>query len=126
MANTLHFIQEQQALLRRLLSVADRFLIVEYPILLTTKLLQRTVPLVILVTEKLSCRSEIPREEVFRDHFHPHHHRIVSLDILRGLNVALMIFVNELAKVACLVDLSRSRQNRRDDVRGHGVPPASF
>jgi predicted acyltransferase len=23
-----------------------------------------------------------------------HHHRIVSLDILRGLNVALMIFVN--------------------------------
>ena len=30
MANTLHFIQEQQALLRRLLSVADRFLIVEY------------------------------------------------------------------------------------------------
>jgi ubiquinone/menaquinone biosynthesis C-methylase UbiE len=30
MANTLHFIQEQQALVRRLLSVADRFLIVEY------------------------------------------------------------------------------------------------
>lgn len=30
MANTLHFIQEQQALLRRLLSEADRFLIVEY------------------------------------------------------------------------------------------------
>jgi ubiquinone/menaquinone biosynthesis C-methylase UbiE len=30
MANSLHFIQEQQALLRRLLSVADRFLIVEY------------------------------------------------------------------------------------------------
>jgi hypothetical protein len=30
MANTLHFIQEQQPLLRRLLSVADRFLIVEY------------------------------------------------------------------------------------------------
>ncbi len=30
MANTLHFIREQQALLRRLLSVADRFLIVEY------------------------------------------------------------------------------------------------
>jgi hypothetical protein len=30
MANTLHFIQEQQALLRRLLSAADRFLIVEY------------------------------------------------------------------------------------------------
>ena len=28
-----------------------------------------------------------------------HHHRIVSLDILRGLNVALMIFVNELAAV---------------------------
>ena len=27
------------------------------------------------------------------------YHRIVSLDILRGLNVALMIFVNELAKV---------------------------
>jgi heparan-alpha-glucosaminide N-acetyltransferase len=27
------------------------------------------------------------------------HHRIVSLDILRGLNVALMIFINELAKV---------------------------
>jgi len=30
MANTLHFIEEQQAFLRRLLSVADRFLIVEY------------------------------------------------------------------------------------------------
>src|ERR1700751_4021128 len=30
MANTLHFIQEQQPLLRRLLSVANRFLIVEY------------------------------------------------------------------------------------------------
>jgi ubiquinone/menaquinone biosynthesis C-methylase UbiE len=30
MANTLHFIQEQQVLLRRLLSVADRCLIVEY------------------------------------------------------------------------------------------------
>jgi SAM-dependent methyltransferase len=30
MANTLHFIQEQQVLLRRLLSVADCFLIVEY------------------------------------------------------------------------------------------------
>jgi ubiquinone/menaquinone biosynthesis C-methylase UbiE len=30
MANTLHFIQEQQVFLRRLLSVADRFLIVEY------------------------------------------------------------------------------------------------
>jgi ubiquinone/menaquinone biosynthesis C-methylase UbiE len=30
MANTLHFIQEQQLLLRRLLSVTDRFLIVEY------------------------------------------------------------------------------------------------
>ena len=30
MANTLHFIQEQQAFLRRLLSVADRFLILEY------------------------------------------------------------------------------------------------
>jgi trans-aconitate methyltransferase len=29
-ANTLHFIQEQQALLRRLLPVADCFLIVEY------------------------------------------------------------------------------------------------
>jgi predicted acyltransferase len=29
----------------------------------------------------------------------PHHHRIVTLDILRGLNVALMIFINELAKV---------------------------
>jgi hypothetical protein len=35
-------------------------------ILLTTKLLQRKVLLVILVTEKLSCRSEIPREDVFR------------------------------------------------------------
>jgi hypothetical protein len=30
MANTLHFIQKQQKLMRRLLSVADRFLIVEY------------------------------------------------------------------------------------------------
>jgi ubiquinone/menaquinone biosynthesis C-methylase UbiE len=30
MANTLHFIQEQQALLKRLLSVTDRFLVVEY------------------------------------------------------------------------------------------------
>jgi hypothetical protein len=30
MANTLHFIQEQQVFLRRLLSVADCFLIVEY------------------------------------------------------------------------------------------------
>lgn len=30
MANTLHFIREQQALLRRLLSVTDRFLVVEY------------------------------------------------------------------------------------------------
>jgi hypothetical protein len=30
MANTLHFIQEQQTLLRRLLSVAERFLILEY------------------------------------------------------------------------------------------------
>jgi hypothetical protein len=30
MANTLHFIQEQQALMRRLLSVTDSFLIVEY------------------------------------------------------------------------------------------------
>jgi SAM-dependent methyltransferase len=30
MANTLHFIQDQHALMRRLLSVADRFLIVEY------------------------------------------------------------------------------------------------
>jgi hypothetical protein len=30
MANTLHFIREQQLLLRRLLSVADCFLIVEY------------------------------------------------------------------------------------------------
>jgi ubiquinone/menaquinone biosynthesis C-methylase UbiE len=30
MANTLHFIQDQQALMRRLLSVSDRFLIVEY------------------------------------------------------------------------------------------------
>jgi SAM-dependent methyltransferase len=30
MANTLHFIQEQQVFLRKLLSVADRFLIVEY------------------------------------------------------------------------------------------------
>jgi hypothetical protein len=30
MANTLHFIEEQQVFLRRLLSVADRFLIVEY------------------------------------------------------------------------------------------------
>ena len=28
-----------------------------------------------------------------------HHHRIVSLDILRGLNIAIMIFVNELAGV---------------------------
>jgi ubiquinone/menaquinone biosynthesis C-methylase UbiE len=30
MANTLHFVQAQQVLLRRLLSLADRFLIVEY------------------------------------------------------------------------------------------------
>ena len=30
MANTLHFIQEQQLFLRMLLSLADRFLIVEY------------------------------------------------------------------------------------------------
>jgi ubiquinone/menaquinone biosynthesis C-methylase UbiE len=30
MANTLHFIEEQKAFLRRLLPVADRFLIVEY------------------------------------------------------------------------------------------------
>jgi SAM-dependent methyltransferase len=30
MANSLHFIQEQQALIRRLLSVTDSFLIVEY------------------------------------------------------------------------------------------------
>jgi len=30
LANTLHFIQEQQKLMRRLLSVTDRFLIVEY------------------------------------------------------------------------------------------------
>jgi hypothetical protein len=30
MANTLHFIQEQQIFLKRLRSVADRFLIVEY------------------------------------------------------------------------------------------------
>jgi SAM-dependent methyltransferase len=30
MANALHFIQEQQAFMRRLLSVTDRFLIVEY------------------------------------------------------------------------------------------------
>ncbi len=30
MANTLHFIREQQVLLRKLLSVTDRFLIVEY------------------------------------------------------------------------------------------------
>jgi ubiquinone/menaquinone biosynthesis C-methylase UbiE len=30
MANALHFIQEQQAFVRRLLSVTDRFLIVEY------------------------------------------------------------------------------------------------
>jgi hypothetical protein len=30
MANTLHFIQDQQAFLRRLLSLADRLLIVEY------------------------------------------------------------------------------------------------
>jgi methyltransferase family protein len=30
MANTLHFIQDQQILLKRLRSVADRFLIVEY------------------------------------------------------------------------------------------------
>jgi ubiquinone/menaquinone biosynthesis C-methylase UbiE len=30
MANTLHFIQEQQVFLRRVLSVTDRFLIVEY------------------------------------------------------------------------------------------------
>jgi ubiquinone/menaquinone biosynthesis C-methylase UbiE len=30
MANTLHFIQEQQVFLRRLLSVADRFLVMEY------------------------------------------------------------------------------------------------
>jgi hypothetical protein len=30
MANTLHFIQEQQALMRRLVSVTDSFLIVEY------------------------------------------------------------------------------------------------
>ena len=29
-ANTLHFIQEQQVFLRRLLSVTDRFLVVEY------------------------------------------------------------------------------------------------
>ena len=28
-----------------------------------------------------------------------HHHRIVSLDVLRGLNIALMIFVNELGEV---------------------------
>ena len=28
-----------------------------------------------------------------------HHHRIASLDILRGLNIALMIFVNELGEV---------------------------
>jgi predicted acyltransferase len=27
------------------------------------------------------------------------HHRIVSLDVLRGLNIALMIFVNELGEV---------------------------
>jgi heparan-alpha-glucosaminide N-acetyltransferase len=32
-----------------------------------------------------------------------HHHRIVSLDILRGLNIALMIFVNELAEVKGLL-----------------------
>ncbi|AXC15495.1 hypothetical protein ACPOL_6254 [Acidisarcina polymorpha] len=30
MANTLHFIREQQSLLRRLLTVTDRFLVVEY------------------------------------------------------------------------------------------------
>jgi hypothetical protein len=30
MASTLHFIREQQALLRRLLSVTDRFLVAEY------------------------------------------------------------------------------------------------
>jgi hypothetical protein len=30
MANTLHFIQEQQAFMRRLMSVTDHFLIVEY------------------------------------------------------------------------------------------------
>ena len=39
-------------------------------ILVTTKLLQRKVLLVILVSEKLSCRSEIPREEVFREPCH--------------------------------------------------------
>jgi hypothetical protein len=30
MANTLHFIEEQPALLQRLLLIADRFLVVEY------------------------------------------------------------------------------------------------
>jgi heparan-alpha-glucosaminide N-acetyltransferase len=32
-----------------------------------------------------------------------HDHRIVSLDVLRGLNIALMIFVNELAEVKGLL-----------------------
>jgi len=30
MANTLHFIREQQSLLKRLLAVTDRFIVVEY------------------------------------------------------------------------------------------------
>lgn len=36
------------------------------------KLLQRKVLLVALVSKKLSCRSEIPREHVFRERFHSH------------------------------------------------------
>jgi hypothetical protein len=38
--------------------------------LATTRLLQRKVLLVILVGEKLSCLSEIPREDVFREPCH--------------------------------------------------------
>src|ERR1700761_3313102 len=96
-------------------------------ILLTTKLLQRTILLVILVTEKLSCRSEIPREDVFRDPFHPHDHRIGSLDISRTQRRAHDLRQRaRKGKRLVLVDLSRSRQNRRDDVRGHGVPRLPF
>ena len=53
--------------------------------------------------------------------------RVLSIDIFRGLNIALMIFVNELASVRDLPwwDLSRQDPLGRHDLRRHGLPRLS-
>jgi len=49
--------------------------------------------------------------------------RLASIDILRGITMTVMIFVNELRALAgCRVELPHEGKYRRHDLRRHGLP----